>query len=128
MEKLQSCFAWLPCFMKVPVLVEEAKQPLTLVEKRLARDLYDSCWDGDLIGCLDLLDKGASPDVPFGLKNSTALHAAVKTANIQMVNAILRHKPNLTSRDTDGNTAHDIAERSGAQVIVEAIKNSKLTR
>ena len=81
MERLKSCFTWLPCF---EISVELQAKPLTVVEKRLARDLYDSCWDGDLLGCIDLLDKGASADVPFGLKNSTALHAAVKTGNLSV--------------------------------------------
>ena len=81
MERLRACFEWLPCFVKVPII---EKQPLTIVEKRIARDLYDACWDGDSIGALDLLEKGASPDVPFGLKSSTALHAAVKTGNISV--------------------------------------------
>ena len=122
MDRLKSCFEWLPCFVKTPAI---EKLPLTIVERRLARDLYDACWDGDLIGGLDLLEKGASPEVPFGLKNSTALHAAVKTGNLQMVSAILRHKPNVNSKDTDGYTALDIAEKTGAVDIVDALKSYK---
>ena len=53
------------------------------IQKR-ARDLYDACWDGDLLGCVELLDKGANPNMPFGPRHATALHAAVKTKNLSV--------------------------------------------
>ena len=89
MDRLLTCFSWIPCLMKsdykpVEVPTCHEKKELTIVERKLARLLYDACWDGDVIGCIDLLDKGAPADVPFGVKNYTALHAAVKIGNLSV--------------------------------------------
>ena len=86
MDKILTCFSWIPCLIKryerVPDV--EKKRELTKVEKKLARSLYDACWDGDVIGCIELLDRGAPVDVPFGAKNYTALHAAVNIGNLSV--------------------------------------------
>ena len=106
MESIIFCFSWLPCFPREQQSVEnitEANQiektrtkgSISTVESvnhfhgsdhscKMGRDLYDCCWDGDLLGCVELLDKGANPNLHFGPKHTTALHAAVKTRNINV--------------------------------------------
>jgi len=121
MDRLLSCFSWVPC---LAADLKARKPPLTVVERKLARDLYDACWDGDVMGCIDLLDKGASPNEPFGLRNATALHAASKIGNLAIVTAILKHKPDLKIKDTDGLTALAIAAKAGSREIAEAIRKS----
>jgi ankyrin repeat protein len=122
MDLLVRCADWLPCLTPAPSV--GVVHEISVRDKRKGRDLYDACWDGDVMGCIDLLDKGASPNIPFGLKNATALHAAVKTDSLNIVRAIMKFDPDLTLMDTDGYTALDLALKNGKQHLADEIRRA----
>ena len=96
----------------IPLSRTEAPSALEISQAnatdKAARELYDACWDGDLAGCIDLLQKGANPNVHFGPRRSTALHTAVKLRNPNV-----SHTTDIyTSIILDGFRSHAIQRES----------------
>ncbi|HCS22735.1 MAG TPA: hypothetical protein DIW20_03210 [Rhodospirillaceae bacterium] len=57
----------------------------------------------------ELLDKGADITVTDAEHGRTALIWAVQSGRLRIVEAILKHEPNLNARGNDGQSAMDIA-------------------
>lgn len=74
-----------------------------------------------------LLDYGINPNI-IGLKQRTALIAAVAFDQIEAVRLLLSRKANIALKDSEGKSAVDIAKEKGNKEIIQLLADASLNQ
>lgn len=85
-----------------------------------SKELRQAINGQDYFAAKALLDRGIDPN-RVNLKGNTALHRAVITGDMQMVDLVMKYRPDLSIRNRANQTPGSLAEYMGFRDIAQRL-------
>jgi ankyrin repeat protein len=87
-----------------------------MIQDPQSKQLRQAINERDLFTAKMLLERGVDPN-RANLRGNTALHRAVISGDMQMVELVLNYRPDREARNRDGRTAAGLADHLGLREI-----------